>query len=212
MKVWDFRESQTCPSSLARSILGCAFLVLMSCLCFYSTCAPGLILCLGSQEPPAAQQVPPGLRTEPNKRIPLTFQTGSENRSKALRNQSYVELQKVAPETLEPWSLVSGNLTHLPPTAQTEAAKTGSSFNSQPTFQNTVYTEKQFLSLMKPCPPCLLSPKLLSDPTGCAFLYSWILDCSVWRHQPLRARKVFSGHFEVLVYSFIFLPWLTPSS
>lgn len=138
MEVWDFRESQTCPSSLARSILGCAFLVLISCLCFYSTCAPGLILCLGSQEPLAAQQVPPGLRTEPNKRIPLTFQTGSENKSKALRNQSYVELQKVAPETLEPWSLVSGNPTHLPPTAQTEAAKTGSSFNSQPTFQNTV--------------------------------------------------------------------------
>lgn len=145
----------------------------------------------------AAQQVPPGLRTVPNKRIPLTFQTGSENRSKALRNQSYMELQKVAPEALEPWSLVSGNLTHLPPTAQTEAAKTGSRFTSQPTFQKTVYTEKQFLSLMKPCPPCLLSPKLLLDPTGYVFLYSWILGCSVWRHQPLRARKVFSGRFEV---------------
>lgn len=211
MEVWDFRIADLSQLSSP----------LHSWLCF--SCANKLSLFLLYMRPwsnplpwvtrtRAAQQVPPGLRTEPNKRIPLTFQTGSENRSKALRNQPYVELQKVAPETLEPWSLVSGNPTHLPPTAQTEAAKTGSSFNSQPTFQNTDYTEKQFLSLMKPCPPCLLSPKLLSDPTGCAFLYSWILDCSVWRHQPLRARKVFSGHFEVLVYSFIFLPWLTPSS
>lgn len=145
----------------------------------------------------ASHQVPPGLRTVPNKRFPLTFQTRSENRSKALRKQPYMELQKVAPETLQPWSLVLGNLPHLPPTAQTEAANTGSQFTSHPTVSKNSLYRKQFLSLMKPCPPCLLSPKLLSDLTGCVFLYSWVLGCSVWGHQPLRARKAFSGHFEV---------------
>lgn len=156
-----------------------------------------LILCLGTQEPGHLSRC--HLDSEPCliKEFPSPSKQGQKTGPRLLRKQPYMELQKVAPETLEPWSLVLGNPTHLPPTAQTEAAKTGSQFTSHPTVSKNSLYRKQFLSLMKPCPPCLLSPELLSDLTGYVFLYSWVLGCSVWGYQPLRARKAFSGHFEV---------------